>query len=435
MMRLPHPRLAPKSWFRRPRRSARLRLTILYGGLFLISGAVLLAITYVLFNRAAASYIDGAGGRARIVQPGDTAKQLHQLQTQLAARDAAGQASTRAVFAHQLLTSSGIALGVVAVIAVILGWFVAGRVLGPLRTITATARRISATNLSERLALDGADEEFKQLGDTLDDLFARLDDAFEAQRHFVANASHELRTPLTRERALVQVALGDPSTSDVWRSTGQELLASNREQGTLIEALLTLASGESGLDHRERTDLADICQSVLPCPGLDTDRLELHIETAIRSAPLDGDPRLIECLLANLVDNAVGHNVVGGHVQISTDAMDGRAVLTVTNTGPVVPPTEIDRLFQPFQRLDHHRTHHKNGHGLGLSIVRAIATAHDATITAHPEPEGGLSVTVTFPAPETPQGPSGRSPRSARSRGERGANRSSVGDSVSATQA
>jgi signal transduction histidine kinase len=434
MMRLPHPRLAPKSWLRRPRRSARLRLTVLYGGLFLLSGVTLLAITYVLFNRAAASYFEGAVGRPRVVLPGDTAKQLHQVQTQLAARQAAEQAATRALFAHQLLISSAIALAVVAVIAVILGWFVAGRVLGPVRTITATARRISATNLRERLDLEGADEEFKQLGDTLDDLFARLDSAFEAQRRFIANASHELRTPLTRERALIQVALGDPSTSDVWRSTGQELLASNREQETLIEALLTLASGESGLDHRERTDLADICYGLLPRPGFDTDRLGLQIDSAIRSAPLDGEPRLIECLIANLVDNAIGHNVVGGHVQISTDAMDGKAVITVTNSGPVVPLTEIDRLFQPFQRLDPHRTHHKNGHGLGLSIVRAIATAHGATITARPEPEGGLSAAVTFPAPETLQGPSGRSPLSDRSRGERGANRSSVDDSVSTVQ-
>ena len=191
--------------------------------------------------------------------------------------------------------------------------------LRPIRTITRTARRISSTSLHERLALDGPEDELKELGDTLDDLFARLEAAFEAQRRFVANASHELRTPLTRERTLVQVALGDPSTSDEWRSTGQELLASNREQETLIEALLTLASSESGLDHRERTDLADICQTVLARPGLDTERLGLHVETAIRPAPLDGDPRLIERLVANLVDNAIGHNIAGGHVQISTD--------------------------------------------------------------------------------------------------------------------
>ena len=176
--------LAPASWLRRPRRSARLRLTALYGGLFLVSGAALLAITYVLFNREAASYIDGIGSpKTRVILPDGrtpTAQQLHQLQVGLAARNAAGQAATRAVFAHQLLISSGIALAVVAVVAIFLGWFVAGRVLKPVRDITATARKISASNLHQRLALEDTDEEFKQLGDTLDDLFERLEAAFDA---------------------------------------------------------------------------------------------------------------------------------------------------------------------------------------------------------------------------------------------------------------
>jgi signal transduction histidine kinase len=321
------------------------------------------------------------------------AQAVHQV-----AKAGSVQAAQRASDSHQLLVDSGIALAVVAVLVLLVGWLLAGRMLRPLRTITRTARRISATNLHERLALDGPEDELKELGDTLDDLFARLDAAFEAQRHFVANASHELRTPLTRDRALVQVALGDPSTSDVWRSTGQELLASNRQQETLIEALLTLASSESGLDQRERTDLADICQTVLARSGLDMERLGLHVETSICPAPLDGDPRLLERLVANLVGNAVGHNVGGGRVEISTDTAEGQALLTVTNTGPIVPPGEID--FQPFQRPDSRRTHN-NGHGLGLSIVRAIANAHHATITARPLPEGGLFVGVAFPSPGT----------------------------------
>jgi signal transduction histidine kinase len=235
--------------------------------------------------------------------------------------------------------------------------------------------------------------------------------AFEAQRRFIANASHELRTPLTRERALVQVALGDPSTSDLWRSTGRELLTSNREQETLIDALLTLASSEGGLDRHERADLADIGRSVLARPGLDL--LGLHVETALHPAPLDGDPRLVERLVANLVDNAIGHNLAGGRVRIETDTVDGRAVLTVSNSGPIVPPGEIERLFQPFQRLDPRRVH-GNGHGLGLSIVRAIAAAHGATIGAEPLPEGGLSFSAVFPPPTPPPSglvePGGRNP-------------------------
>jgi signal transduction histidine kinase len=325
--------------------------------------------------------------------------QLAQAERQVAQAGSV-EAAQRASDSHQLLVNSAIALAVVAVFALILGWFVAARMLRPVRTITATARRISASNLRERLALDHADEEFKRLGDTLDDLFARLAAAFEAQRHFVANASHELRTPLTAERNLLQVALDDPNTSaETWRDTANELLSSNDEQKNLIEALLALATSESGLDHQEPTDLAEICASVLSRPGLDTDSLALHVETALHSAPVDGDPTLIERLVKNLVDNAIGHNIPGGQVQISTGTTDGQAVLTVRNTGPVIPPGEIGRLFQPFQRLDSRRTHYQNGHGLGLSIVQAIAASHHAPITADPLTTGGLRLTVTFPQP------------------------------------
>jgi signal transduction histidine kinase len=308
------------------------------------------------------------------------------------------QAAQRASDSHQLLVDSAIALGILALLAVLAGWLVAGRMLRPIRTITRTARRISSSSLHERLALDGPEDELKELGDTLDDLLARLEAAFEAQRRFVAHASHELRTPLTRERALVQVTLGDPATPGSWRSTGEELLASNRQQETLIEALLTLASSESGLDQREPADLAEIAHNVM------RDRrnpLGARIDTNLSTAPLEGDGRLLEQLLANLVDNALIHNVEGGHVEISTESRDGNAVLMVTNTGPVVPSSEVERLFQPFQRLDPDRVH-RNGHGLGLCIVRAIANAHSATITAQPSPEGGISFEVAFPSPAKP---------------------------------
>ena len=283
------------------------------------------------------------------------------------------------------------------VLALLAGWLVAGRMLRPIRTITRTARRISSTSLHERLALDGPEDELKELGDTLDDLFGRLDAAFEAQRRFVANASHELRTPLTRERALVQVALGDPSTPAVWRSTGQELLASNREQETSSKPSSPSPAARADSTTASEPTWPTSARPSCPAPCLDTERLGLQVETAINPAPLEGDPRLIERLVANLVDNAIAHNVAGGHIQISTDTRDRKAVLSVTNTGPIISPGEIDRLFQPFQRLDPRRTRHKNGHGLGLSIVRAIAAAHHATVTADAQPGGGLAVTVAFP--------------------------------------
>jgi signal transduction histidine kinase len=325
------------------------------------------------------------------------------------------QAAQRAADSHQLIVNSGIALAIVAVLALAVGWLVAGRMLRPIRTITRTAQRISSSSLHERLALDGPPDELKELGDTLDDLFGRLDAAFDAQRHFVANASHELRTPLTVERNLLQVALDDPDTSaETWRSTAAELLASNDEQKHLIEALLALANSESGLDHWERIDLGEVCQTALAGIGPDYDQLALQLETAIHPAWLDGDPKLVERLVVNLVDNAMSHNVAGGQVHISTDVSDGQAVLTVTNTGPVIPPGEIDRLFRPFQRLDPRRTHHQSGHGLGLSIVRAVAATHHATTTARPLPDGGLVLTVIFPPPaHLPTSPK-RRPRSRR---------------------
>jgi len=389
-MRFAIARLAHRARLRRVPLTARLRLTALYGGLFLLCGAALIAITYLLYVRAT-----GRGRRdAGHPSPwGVKAAKLLQASAQIA--------SDR----HQLLINSGIALAIVAVIALTLGWFMAGRVMRPVRTITATARRISASNLRERLALENADEEFKQLGDTLDDLFARLEASFDAQRHFVANASHELRTPLTAERTLLQVALDDPDTSpDAWRSTAELAIASNRGQERLIEALLTLARSEAGIENAERIDLSAICDRVLRQPGLVPERLGLRVDTVIHPALLEGDPELIERLVANLVDNAVEHNIAGGTIQISSCTRDDRAVLSVTNTGPIIPPGDVPRLFRPFERLNGRRGSHTKGHGVGLSIVKAIATAHRATISACPQPRGGLSIRVTFPRPTEPDG-------------------------------
>jgi signal transduction histidine kinase len=309
-------------------------------------------------------------------------------------RDAANDQAD--VYLRRLLIDSGIALGIASTMAFTLGWLAAGRVLRPLSAITATARQISATSLSERLSLPGPDDELKELGDTLDGLFARLEASFEAQRHFVANASHELRTPLTADRALLQVALDEPdATVDMWRDAGKELLASNNEQGHLIEALLTLATSEAGLHHREPVDLCAVIRAVLPTPRLETGRLGLRLEAA--TAVLDGDPVLTERLVTNLVDNAVRHNIPGGCVQVATRTAGGRAIVSVVNTGPVIPPDQVDRLFQPFQRLQPRRG--SNGHGLGLSIVHAIAAAHGATVNAQALPQGGLAIDVTFPPP------------------------------------
>jgi signal transduction histidine kinase len=407
-MPAPRLRVTPPCWLSLPRRTARLRLTALYGGVFLVCGAAVVALTYLLDGYAAhltsaitrLSPVSAGSALCRAVQLDAPSSVVLHCKRQAQAAAVKGALAQIAFDREHLLITSGVALAAVAVAAVAVGWVIAGRVLRPLRTITAAARRISASSLHERLALPGPDDELKELADALDNLLARLDAAFDAQRHFVANASHELRTPLTAERTLLQVALDDPGTSnEEWRSTAAEVLASNSEQERLIEALLALASSEGGLDHHEPIDLAAICHRVLARPGPRTGAPGVHTKTAIRSAALDGDPRLIERLVTNLVDNSLGHNVTGGHVWVATAVTNGTAVLSVTNTGPAIPAADVDRLFQPFQRLDPGRTHHNDGHGLGLSIVRAIATAHGATITARPRPGGGLAIDIAFPPP------------------------------------
>jgi signal transduction histidine kinase len=305
---------------------------------------------------------------------------------------------------RQIVIICAILLAGVAVAAATIGWIIAGRVLRPLSTITAAARRIAASSLHERLALDGPDDELKELADTLDNLLARLEASFDAQRRFAANASHELRTPLTRERALLQVTLADPaSTTGTWRAVSEELLASNAEQERLIEALLTLASGEADASQREPLDLADITGAALAAaqPGISS--LGPHVHTDIQPTILDGDPLLVQQLVTNLIDNAVRHNIPGGDVQVATRTSGGHAVLSVSNSGQVIPAADVDRLFQPFQRLGPRPARRGGGHGLGLSIVRAIATAHGATITAEPRPGGGLAIDVAFPPPVLPQ--------------------------------
>ncbi|WP_306192061.1 HAMP domain-containing sensor histidine kinase [Streptomyces sp. MK5] len=290
------------------------------------------------------------------------------------------------------------ALGLAAAIVALAGaWWLAGRFLRPLRAITTTAQEISATDLSRRLDLDGPNDELTDLGKTLNDLFARLEVSFEAQRHFVANASHELRTPLAGQRTLLQVALADPEAStESLRATCEEALQLGDQQEHLIEALLTLATGEHGVEQWEPVDLDQITETVIAGRRQQAERRGITIDAALGRAPATGDPTLIERLVANLVDNALRHNTPGGQVEITTDLVRGEAWIAISNTGPAVPPAELKRLFQPFQQIGSQRVRHTDGHGLGLAIVRAIAQAHGATLTARPALEGGLHVEVTF---------------------------------------
>ena len=388
------PQSGPPSGLRPPRRTARLRLTILYGAVCLVFGAILLTVTYLLTWGIPTGSIMAT---ARATAASSQSSVGPSVQQQNLGQNGDGQI---AFDRRLLLARSGIALVIVSAAAVGAGWLLAGRVLRPLGTITAAARRISASSLHERLALQGPDDELKELGDTLDGLFTRLEASFDAQRRFAANASHELRTPLTRERALLEVTRADPaSTAATWQVVSRNLLAFNAEQERLVEALLTLASSEAGLSRHESLDLAVITSAALAVPRPGISSLGLDVRTAIQPAILDGDPLLVQQLVTNLIDNAVRHNIPGGDVQVITGTSGGHAVLSVANSGQVIPPAEVDRLLQPFQRLGPRRARRDGGHGLGLSIVRAIVTAHGAAITLQPRSGGGLAVVVTFPSP------------------------------------
>ncbi|MGH2908629.1 MAG: sensor histidine kinase [Solirubrobacteraceae bacterium] len=289
-----------------------------------------------------------------------------------------------------------IALALVAV-GVFAAWWLAGRILRPLRTMTATARDISATNLSRRLRLEGPDDELTELGRTLDGLFGRLQASFESQRQFVANASHELRTPLAGQRTLLQVALADPDAdAGALRQTCEEALQLSGQQEQLIDALLTLASSERGVERWEPVDLARLTEQAVHGRAHDAERRSVRIDGRFAESIASGEASLVESLVANLLDNAIRHNVAGGTVEVCTATTADGPRLSVSNTGPVIASTDLERLFQPFQRLGAERVGPGGGHGLGLAIVQAIATAHGATLTARARPQGGLDVEVMF---------------------------------------
>ena len=376
-------RLVPRRWRELSERSARLRLTLLYSGMFLLLGTVLIAIILVFF---ATGTVIGSSSRAITVAPVGSGGPV---------RDAFSQ--QHSADTGRLLAIAWLTLALTAVASAPLGWFAAGRMLRPLRQMTASARTISAGNLHDRLALTGPDDEFKQLGDTIDDLLARLEAAFAAQRRFVANAAHELRTPLTLERTLLQVALADPNATEAsLKATCEELLESGRNQERLLDGLLTLATGERGLERREWFDLAPLAQRSLDAvrPEIESWRLDARIW--LTPASVLGDPALVQRLIANLLDNAIRYNRPDGWVEVETSTAAGATTLRIVNSGPVVPPEAVERLFEPFHRLGTERVAANGHYGLGLSIARAIATAHGATITAEAPTDGGLVVMVVF---------------------------------------
>ncbi|GAB2745501.1 sensor histidine kinase [Amycolatopsis magusensis] len=395
----------------RPRRvTLRTRLTLIYGGLFLVAGLVLLGVTYALFNQQLTGTGPKIVSKSQLPEPGPGRKHLvvmtgngdvlYGTGAEQWMRDQQEQLHDAAT--TSLFTQGGIALLVVGGLAAGFGWLVAGRVLVPLHQVTNTARRIATApaadrNLHERIALHGPDDEVKDLAGAFNTMVERLDRSFDGQRRFVANASHELRTPLTVSRSLVEVAMHRKTASPDVKQLGETLLEINTRHERLINGLLLLAGSENEILDRRPVDLADVVTHVVAQTAAEAERAGIEVRADAAEAMTTGDAVFLERLVQNLVENGIRHNTGGWVHVVSRTGADGRAEVEVRNTGAVVPQYEIPALFEPFRRLATDRLATAKGAGLGLSIVRSVAKAHGGEVTAHPRDGGGLVVSVVLP--------------------------------------
>ncbi|MFD8708261.1 sensor histidine kinase [Kitasatospora sp. NPDC059648] len=381
------------------RPTIRMRLTLLYGGMFLMAGVVLLLVMYFFVQQALQQV-----GQPHLLFSGIPFRtQDNQIITSQSALDQwlndqrsfqAGQALNTLL--RKLLT----VLVCLAVIAFAAGYAMAGRVLRPLGRITRTARDVASSDLHRRIELDGPDDELKELADTFDDMLDRLDRSFDSQRRFVANASHELRTPLAINRTLLEVQLSDPAASPDLQQLGRTLLATNERSEQLVEGLLLLARSENELTDRRPVELSEVATRALEQTRSEADKREVELRSKLDPAAVAGNGVLLERLALNLLQNAVRYNTPGGWVELATATVPGGGELVVSNTGPVVPGYELEHIFEPFRRIKGaDRTRSDKGVGLGLSIVRSVVRAHGGTIEATPRSGGGLTMRVRIPSP------------------------------------
>jgi signal transduction histidine kinase len=388
----------------------RLRLTLLYGSLFLVTGAALLTIGYLLVrsnlrnHHALLSHLQRYGlstgpsdhflSRALGFAPGSPEMKVAHTVERRIVSDAL----------HRLLLEYLGALLAMTMVAVGTGWLLAGRALRPLREITATARRVSGENLGERIALTGPADELRELADTFDGMLGRLDGAFASQRHFVANASHELRTPLAIMRTEIDVALADPDASRTeLRAMGEAVRETVDRCEMLIAGLLMLARSEAAAGRDEPVDISALAGDCITDLRARAHESEVVVRDDLEPAWTSGEPSLLERMVGNLLDNGIHHNERGGFLEVTTRARDGRVLLTVRNGGAMIDPADAGQLTQPFRRLD--RSH--GGLGLGLSIVRSVAEAHGGTATVNAPRSGGLEVMVSLPGLDVAPEPTG----------------------------
>jgi signal transduction histidine kinase len=381
-----------------------MRLTLLYGGLFLVSGSGLLAITYVLVSNH--SFVTGYSTQGPPGPSPGTTPPTTLTQGTLRLRPGQAPNPARVQFhahlsaeLHQLLRQGGIALAIMTVVSIGLGWLVAGRVLRPLRAMTATTRQISEENLHERLDLHGPSDELKDLGDTIDGLLERLETAFDAQGRFVANASHELRTPLTMMRTSLDVAVGkpDPVPKEV-RVLAGKLREGLDQADRLLESLLVLARVQQyGLPDLTTLSLSEMAAAVLRTRGATIAAMDIKVQQAMVGADMIGNATLLARMVDNVIDNAVRHNQPGGWIRVATEVDAEVARFVVESSGVPLDEGDVQQLGQPFRRLGAERTFTDNSVGLGLSIVAAIAAAHHGSLVLQSRPEGGLRVLIELP--------------------------------------
>jgi signal transduction histidine kinase len=384
-----------------PRRTVRLRLTALYGALFLGSGAVLLAISSgLVYARSSTQAVSAASGKGAQSALAQARAHVRELEQQLANEQALAPGRLQ----HDLLIAAAIALGIMTVVAVLLGWVIAGRALRPLRDMTAATQRISADSLHERLATTGPRDELTDLADTIDGLLARLEDAFTAQRRFVANASHELRTPLTTMRAAVDVAVAKPGPVPTPTLALAGRLRTELDRvDRLLDGFLALARAQHGdLPGYTTLSLESAVSASLAAreDAIAARHLTVHHTTSPGGAWVEGSQPLLCRMVDNVIENAIGHNTDGGWLVVTTSA-DGRVARLIVETGgDVLEQEQVDQLAQAFRRLGAERTGSEKGAGLGLSIVQSIATAHRGDLHLTARPEGGLRVVITLPTAE-----------------------------------
>jgi signal transduction histidine kinase len=377
--------------FLRP--TLRIRMALLYGGLVLLVGVSLLFTSMVLLDRSIAR-LPFFNTRGDVTITDSTGTSTHVNPAQLGAQ-------ARHDSRDYLLHTGLIYFGVIVIIGASGGYLLARQALRPIAKVTRTARQLSTETLDQRIGLGGPDDELRELADTFDEMLARLDAAFDGQRLFVANASHELRTPLSVIRTEIDVTLSDPAaSSEELRRMGQVALAATERAQRLVGSLLTLARLQSGgrgdLEMHEPVDLAALVPAVLDSVETEAKDRSNSVEIETGPARTLGDPRLLERLIGNLVENAVRHNVTGGWLRVTCGAADGRVWLHVANGGQVIAPADVDLLFEPFRRGGKVRTATR-GSGLGLSIVRLIVEAHHGRLQAAAPPFGGLAVRIELP--------------------------------------